>query len=583
MSDLMNTYEQLRQRYDEPMGGPNPVQQSKPLIRSVNPTNPKMHAFRSQLSKEGERMREECCKRILLDIYMRTLPLDEDYVRGNMGMFRDDIDRMLTSRGMTALQYFQSAYNETKAPLLEYVLRSVDAVVGEFREDAEIGRVEADKRNMNLPVPTVAEEDIERAVADITSDAEYENFIEVLKKKTIDRIVDDVSRIIERDPITPAKPTPIAPRANLSVESASPFEVAMNHAVKLMTKINPDKTGADDPVLATAMRESCMYTIGMVMGLEDGNMKQFESKLSLNKGVLITESGIRENFHKLGGGVVGIRANNLRSAVAISRNPNLHYEVGRRANRNNPPIDLTDLYIELAEKTNPCILITVDRLYNNKEVPPNIYTTSNVLGSGYRLPGAPQYIKSRANKVPMPANICFMQILTSDLPNQNVFGEGVKVVQLLTDSEGTGYEFVTSREIPTDSKSYPYYWDANPWASDASSTATLKFTIGKQFVDTVLFVDYLVENHITAEVNGRKVEFTREFVDTNSFTIDKSLDSKYHSFEASINGMAFPIQSMPMPAKLCVPSSLTGKLGERIGDNGCIWVNLNGKADWDCG
>lgn len=279
MSDLLSTYELLSKRYGETTPTTPPATKQSSV------------AFRSQLSKESDRMREECCRRILLDIYIRTLPLDDDYIKGHRGMLKGDIDRMLDSKGMTAIQYFQSAYGETKAPLLEYVLRSINAVVSDFREEVEESRREAEERKMDAPSAKVEEEDIESAIVDITSDTEYETFINTLKKRTADRIVKDISKLIE-DKDDEVNMTFNPKTDDAKTESTSPFTVIMNYATKSAMRTNPDASVSNDGVIGMAIRESCLYTIGMVMGIENANMRHLESHLNLGKGIVVTESAV---------------------------------------------------------------------------------------------------------------------------------------------------------------------------------------------------------------------------------------------------------------------------------------------------
>ena len=116
-------------------------------------SNPGALAWRNQAVRERDKLKEDCCKKIIIDIYCKTLPLDKDYIDGNQGQMKSDIDSMLASKNMTATQYLTSAYEKTKAPLLEFVLRSTDLIGAEFMKEADETLKDAQENNVKIPAP----------------------------------------------------------------------------------------------------------------------------------------------------------------------------------------------------------------------------------------------------------------------------------------------------------------------------------------------------------------------------------------------------------------------------------------------
>ena len=63
---------------------------------------------------------------------------------------------------------------------------------------------DAQEKDINVPdpkEPTTDDEDIENSLVDIKQDTEYEDFVDQLKKKTVDKIVNDISKIEKKQNI----------------------------------------------------------------------------------------------------------------------------------------------------------------------------------------------------------------------------------------------------------------------------------------------------------------------------------------------------------------------------------------------
>ena len=189
----------LLQSYDEIKAGSKAVPLSTNPMTSIGPGNPTL-AWKNQVNTGAENLKDECVKRLIIDIYCKVLPLDSSYIQGNQGLMRQDIDNMLATKGMTPRQYITSAHEKTKAPLLEFILRSCDNIGKWFVEEAEEIRKDGEKAGINPPVPdeknVVEDEETMGALIDIQKDDDYGSFVDMLKKRTVEKIVDDISELI---------------------------------------------------------------------------------------------------------------------------------------------------------------------------------------------------------------------------------------------------------------------------------------------------------------------------------------------------------------------------------------------------
>jgi len=163
-----------------------------------NQNSPGAINWRNQAAKECDNLKDGCYKRLLLDIYCKVLPLDSDFVAGNQGMIKSDINDFLGNKGLTATQYLTSGYEKTNAPLLEFILRSCGNIGKEFMREASEKLKDAQENKIDIPPPEADPDnkEIGDQLVDIQKDTEYENFIDKLKQKTVSKIVSDVSKII---------------------------------------------------------------------------------------------------------------------------------------------------------------------------------------------------------------------------------------------------------------------------------------------------------------------------------------------------------------------------------------------------
>ena len=200
-SSLTQFYDDLKagveteHHHDHHHGGPMMIHVGGP----GDGFNPGAAMWRNKAAKEADCLRDKCYKHLILDVYCKILPLDDDYVAGHHGQMSSDVDAMLAGKGITPTQYLTSCYEATKSPFVNWLLRSGNHAAQQYMEDAEAELKDGQEKGIDLPEPkpaSVEDEDVKQQLVDVKSDTEYETFIDKLKQKTVDKIVDDVSKII---------------------------------------------------------------------------------------------------------------------------------------------------------------------------------------------------------------------------------------------------------------------------------------------------------------------------------------------------------------------------------------------------
>lgn len=249
-------------------------------------------AWRSKAAHECDNLKDACCKHILLDIYCKTLPLDQDYIDGHHGQMKSDIDGMLASKGTTATKYLTSCYEATKAPLLEFIIRSTNNIGRRFMEEADETLKDAQKNDIAIPEPKsdVEAKEIEDQLVDVKEDNEYETFIDKLKEKTVNKIVNDVSKVINGK--KEEKEMTFEPKTDATaMESAVSVGIDYIHQ-KLMTENVELTPELEEEVIGMAIREATLHELDVTFKQPEGDLRRFATKLRLGKCGVINESAI---------------------------------------------------------------------------------------------------------------------------------------------------------------------------------------------------------------------------------------------------------------------------------------------------
>lgn len=288
-NNLSQIYDDLKSDLSRPEKTPNLIN-----VGSMQ-NSPGAELWRRKAVDERNKLTDACCKHILLDIYCKVLPLDAGYVDGHTGQMKSDIDSMLNQKGKTATQYLTSGYGETKAPLLEFILRSTDNIGKKFMKEADETLKDAHENGIDIPPPKSdpESEQTEEQLVDIKKDTEYENFIDTLKDKTIKKIVNDVSKIITDKKDEKDMTFDTTPIADTQVATESTISVAVNYINQKMWKENVSLTPElKDEMMGLAIRESTLNIIDLTFKQPRSEFKEFASNIRFGKGVLINENVI---------------------------------------------------------------------------------------------------------------------------------------------------------------------------------------------------------------------------------------------------------------------------------------------------
>ena len=298
-TSLTKFYDELKQKLNNDETPATNVMNVKMGPGGFN-NSPNAMAWRNKAVHCCDNLKDKCCKHLLLDIYCKILPLDKEFVDGHHGMMCHDVDAMLANKGMSATQYLTSCYESTNAPLLEFMLRSVNNIGKLYMEEADETLKDAQETGEAIPEPEepkVEDEKIGNQLVDVTSDTEYENFVDTLKKKTIDKIVADVSKIINDKKEENDMTFDTTPVADAEEKMESTTSIALNYIQQKLMKENKEITpDMQNDIMAMAIREATLNQLDVVFKQPAGVFREYASRIHFGKGILINESAI--NYFK---------------------------------------------------------------------------------------------------------------------------------------------------------------------------------------------------------------------------------------------------------------------------------------------
>ena len=251
--------------------------------------NADAQAWHHKAMKCCNNLKDKCRKHILMDIYCKILPLDDDYKCGHMGQMSNDIDGMLAAKGMTPTQYFTSCFESTEAPFVRWLMDATDEIGRQYMEKQDETLKDGQENNIDLPDPEEPEVDdpeVASQLVDVESDMEYDDFVEKLKKKTIDKIVDDVSAIIAGE--EQAK--------NMSFDPVQESTVctAMDYIQKKLWNESADV----EQMVGLAIREAALHEFDCVFNLQGKSFNEYSNRVRLGKGYVINESALTTFAHE---------------------------------------------------------------------------------------------------------------------------------------------------------------------------------------------------------------------------------------------------------------------------------------------
>lgn len=239
--------------------------------------------WRNKAAHHAAHLKDKCRKHILLDLYCKIIPLDKEWVDDNQGVMKNDIDSMLAAKDMDATQYFMSAYESTNSPFVEYILRSTDMIGRTYMEEQEEVLKDAQEKDIDVPEPRdpeVDDDDVEGALVDVSKDTEYEDFVDKLRKKTVDKIVNDITKIIEDK----------KEENDMTFESESAVAVSMDYLQKQNWGAELTESQNDD-MIGMAIREATLHEFDLVFN-QPLTFREFATNIRMGKGAVINESAV---------------------------------------------------------------------------------------------------------------------------------------------------------------------------------------------------------------------------------------------------------------------------------------------------
>lgn len=295
-TNLTKFYDDLKQKLNNDETSVTPPKMKVVMNPGGLNNSPNSLIWRNKAAHCCNQLKDDCHKHILLDIYCKILPLDQEFIDGNKGLMQQDIDSMLANKGMSATQYMKSCYESTNAPLLEFIIRSVNNIGKVYMEESEEILKDAQKNGTEISepeTPSTDDEQIETQLVDIKQDCEYETFIDTLKQKTINKIVSDVSKIINDKKEENDMTFDTTPVADTEEKLESTTSVAMNYIYqKLMKEGTEITTLIQNDIIGLAIRESTINQLDVVFKQPAGEFREFANRIRYGKGVLINESAL---------------------------------------------------------------------------------------------------------------------------------------------------------------------------------------------------------------------------------------------------------------------------------------------------
>ena len=321
----------LTQFYNDIKKNPEMADRMSPTILPGEPT-PARERYMSAVHNFAHGLKDDCAKHIILHVYCHMNPLDKDYIDTNKPKMAGDVDNMLASKGMSSTAYLTSCGEKTKAPVLEFVNRSLDFIAQDYIERMVAQYDEADELGVELPPPTVAPTTDDPAVrsqlGEITSDDQLDSALDKIRAQTRSQIVDNISKLIidkknEKDmTFSPeedntdakaaarqaldkqnnqqqAQQQPQQQQAQPAPQSESAMQVCMNFIAQhqIMENVHPDKK-MQDYLMTMAIRECTLYEMDKVFAQVDRfDESPFIESIERGNGVVVNEVSITESFN----------------------------------------------------------------------------------------------------------------------------------------------------------------------------------------------------------------------------------------------------------------------------------------------
>ena len=258
------------------LADPNPIAVPAPTDNMV------MH----KMIDNRDKLKDDCCKHLVLNLYCKVLPLDQDWIRGNMGQMQNDVNSMLAKRNMNGIQYMTACKESTKAPMFEFVLRSVDLIGSTYMEEAKSEAEEEKKITGKNTMPKDADvNSVKDMTKDIEEDTEVKAATEAIKEKTKNQIVEDVSKTIINSKNDDSM--------EFRTKNESAFNTAMEYFQGRLARANVEITESADmeEMIGMCIREATWYEINRAFNQIPVDFKKYADSINMGSGIVVnTES-----------------------------------------------------------------------------------------------------------------------------------------------------------------------------------------------------------------------------------------------------------------------------------------------------
>lgn len=265
--------------------------------------NPAAVVWRNKAARNCENLKDKCRKHIILDIYAKILPLDDDYVCKNKELLSNDVDSMLACKDMTPTEYLKSCSESTNAEFPKYLLWATDKIGENYMMEAEEELKKAQELDAEIgepKEPDVEDDDVQGQLVDVKSDMEYDNFVDTLKKKTIDKIVNDISEIIADKKEQSDMEFDTNPQEEPAVAAESTVAVPLDHINKTLWKVNiPFTESEQEEMLGMAIREATLHELDLVFNQPGGRFNEYASNIRFDKGYVANKKSIRKEIVRM--------------------------------------------------------------------------------------------------------------------------------------------------------------------------------------------------------------------------------------------------------------------------------------------
>lgn len=152
--------------------------------------------WRQKLNHHCDKLKDGFCKHILVDLYCKILPLDNDYICKNQQMMSNDIDNFLARKQMNGYQYLTAAKDMTKAPLIDFIIREANRCGKRYYERTynELSSNRSNGIELDPKEPKLDWDSLQKLTVFVREDAEYVDAVNKTKEKNTEETVNAINK-----------------------------------------------------------------------------------------------------------------------------------------------------------------------------------------------------------------------------------------------------------------------------------------------------------------------------------------------------------------------------------------------------